>query len=136
MTAVLPEELTWMRQQARERMGSRAVILRATLVETETGERMDWLPTASVPCGVRDHTVGAETVLASRITSGSTVTVQLPIVNDDGAAVDVRAQDRLSVTVTDPVGLTVSTTVLEVSGVAGRLTEYPIVQRAVCQVLV
>lgn len=125
-----------MRSQARERMGSRAVILRATLVETETGERMDWLPVVSTPCGVRDHTVGAETVLASRIASGSSVTVQLPVINDNGVPVEVRAEDRLTVTVTDPVGLTVSSTVLEVTGVAGRLTEYPIVQRAVCQVLV
>lgn len=129
---VLPEELTWMRELARERLGSRAVVLHPTVVETETGTRQDYLAVAACPAGVRDHTVGSETVLAARIQSGSTVTVLLPLYDDAGRSVPVAAEDRISVTVTDPVTRATSTTVLEVTGVVGRLTEWPILQRAVC----
>lgn len=136
MTAVLGSELAWMRAEARKRLGSRAVILRATEVDTETGTRIDWLPvTPGVAAGLRDPTIGAETVLAGRIQSGTTVTVQLPLRDDQGNPVEVRAQDRIAVTVTDPVDLASFSTVLEVTGVVGRFSEFPILQRAVAVVM-
>lgn len=133
---VLPEELDWMRSMARERLGSRAVVLRATIVETETGSRTDYLPvTPAVPAGLRDPTIGAETILAGRIQAGTTVTVQLPLTDDLGNPVEVRAEDRLAITVTDPVTRVSFSAVLEVTGVVGRFSEFPILQRAVGVVL-
>jgi hypothetical protein len=133
---VLPEELAWMRSMARERLGSRAIVLRATQVDTETGTRTDWLPvTPGVAAGVRDPTIGSETVLAGRIQSGTVVTVQLPLQDDLGHPVEVRAQDRLAVTVTDPISRATLTATMEVTGVAGRFSEWPILQRVVCAVM-
>lgn len=124
-----------MRATARRRLTSLAAILRATTIETETGSRIDYLPVASsVPAGLRDPTVGAELLLAGRVQSSSVVTVLLPLFDDAGAAVTVRAADRVSVTV-DRAGVS-GTTLAEVLGVVGgTLSDQPILQRAVCQVI-
>jgi hypothetical protein len=133
---IVGQQVARMRRQVRVRLTSRAVILRQTVVETETGNRIDYLPVSgTIPAGMRDPTVGSETVLAARVQAGSVVTVLLPMYDDFGAAVPVAAADRLAVTTTDPATLDVSTTTLDVMGVAGGLSDYPIVQRAVCQVL-
>ena len=133
---VLPGELGWMRSTVRTRLTSRVVILRATEVETETGTRIDYLPvTGALPAGVRDPTVGAELVLASRVQSSSVATVLLPLHDDLGEPVTVRPQDRLAVTTTDPTDGTTSLVTLDVEGIQGRWADWPIVQRAVGRVL-
>jgi hypothetical protein len=129
-------ELGLMRQTVRTRLSSRAVVLRATEVETETGTRIDYLPVAgAVAAGVRDPTIGAELVLASRIQSSSVATILLPLHDDAGLAVTVRAQDRLAVTTTDPISGADSLVTLDVEGIQGRWADWPIVQRVVGRVL-
>jgi hypothetical protein len=125
-------ELTWMRQAVRVRLTSRATVLRATEVETETGTRIDFLPvTPTLPAGVRDPTIGAETLLASRVQSSTVATILLPLHDDAGQPVSVRAQDRLAVTTTDPISGIASAVTLEVEGALGRWSDWPIVQRVV-----
>jgi hypothetical protein len=128
-------ELALMRQTVRARLSSRAVVLRATEVETETGTRIDYLAvTGTLPAGVRDPTIGAEMVLASRVQSSSVATILLPLHDDAGLAVTVRAQDRLAVTTTDPISGAASLVTLDVEGVQGRWADWPIVQRVVARV--
>lgn len=119
-----------MRAAARRRLTSRAQVLRATTIETETGTGTDWLPVSGVvPAGVRDPTIGAETLLADRIQSGTVATVLLPLDDDLGNPITVRAQDRLVVTITDPVDGTSTGVTLEVEGIQGRISDFPILQR-------
>jgi hypothetical protein len=130
------QQISRMRGRVRSRLGSRGVILRPTVVETETGSRTDYLAVSgSIPVGVRDPTVGAETVLAARVQAGSVVTLLVPFTDDQGAELEVRATDRVAVTTTDPLTRLDYMTTMEVVGVAGRLSDNPIVQRAVCEVL-
>jgi hypothetical protein len=134
---IQPRSLARMRATARRRLTARAQVLRATMVETETGTSIDWLPVSPVvPAGVRDPTIGAETLLADRITSGTVATVLLPLDDDLGNPITVRAQDRLAVTVTDPVDGTSTGVTLEVEGVQGRFSDFPILQRVPGRVIV
>jgi hypothetical protein len=127
-------QLARMRGRVRSRMRSTCQVLRATEVDTEGGTRIDYLPVSQViPCGLRDPTIGAETVLAARIQASSVVTVMLPFYDDQGQPVTVRPQDRLQLTTPAVPGGT--SQVVEVEGVQGQLTDYPIAQRAVCQAL-
>lgn len=128
--------LTRMRGRVRDRLTSSAQVLRATEVETETGTRIDFLPvTPTVAAGVRDPTIGAESILASRIQSSTVATVLLPLNDDLGQPVTVRPQDRVAVTTTDPVSLASSLVTLEVEGIQGRWSDWPIVQRVVGRVM-
>ena len=103
-------------------------------MDTETGTSIIWLPvTPGVDAGVRDPNIGAETILASRIQEHSVVTVLLPLY-DRGRPIEVRAQDRLAVTTTDPVTGDATTVVVSVTGVLGRFSEWPVVQRVVAEV--
>jgi len=136
VTVIAPRTLERMRAAARRRLTSRAQVLRATEVETETGTRIDFLPvTPTLPAGLRDPTIGVETLLADRIQSGTVATVLLPLRDDTGALVNVRAQDRLAVTVTDPVSLAPLAVTLEVEGVQGRFSDFPILNRVVGRVM-
>jgi hypothetical protein len=129
------QQISRMRGRVRSRLGSRGVILRPTVVETETGSRTDYLAVSgSIPVGVRDPTVGAETVLAARVQAGSVVTLLVPFTDDLGTPTEARATDRVAVTTTDPLTRIPTITTLEVVGVAGALSDHPLVQRAVCEV--
>ena len=102
-----------MRQVAGTHLGSRAVVLRATEVDTETGTAIIFLPvTPGVAAGVRDPGIGSETILAARVQEQSVVTVLLPLHDHLGRPIEVRAQDRIAVTVTDPVRGTATTVVV------------------------